>query len=343
MVKCFSTFLNGHGGPENLIYKENSLKAPNNKEVLVKIEYSGINFADIMSRQGLYTTRLKPPYVLGMEVSGVVEDIGKNASPSLIGKTVIGLCKSGGYSTYVNINEDQLFLIDQKYSDIAAAIPVNYLTAYFMIVHQANVKNGEWILIHGIGGGVGIAAMQIAKFLGAKIIGTASSGKFDEIRKFGNIELIDYRKNNFKDQVLEITDGRGADVILDPLGGKQLNESYSCLSEFGRLGTYGFSSAALSNKKNLFKIIPQYLAMPKFSPLELMRKNKTVYGFHLGLIKYRKDLVKAYSSEILSMLDNKIINPKIDKIFPLSKASDAHIYIAKRKNIGKILLSPNES
>ena len=343
MTNCYSVFLDKYGGPENLTYKENILGNPKDDEVLVKVDYSGINFADIMSRQGLYTTRLKPPYVIGMEISGTIIKVGLNISTSLIGKTVAGLCKSGGYSNYINVRADQLFVIDKKYSEIAASIPVNYLTAYFMIVHQANIQKGEWILIHGIGGGVGMAAMQIAKYLGAKIIGTASSGKFDRIKKNGDIELIDYRNESFSDRVLSITDGYGADVILDPLGGKELNESYECLSEFGRLGCYGFSTAALSNKRNFFKIIPQYLGMPRFNPLELMRKNKTVYGFHLGLIRNRKDLIKKYAKIIFEMLDNKIIVPSIDKIFPLFQASDAHRYIGERKNLGKILLRCDES
>jgi len=343
MVDCYSTFLNRYGGPENLVYKKCTLKNLKDEEVLVKVNYSGINFADIMSRQGLYTTRLRPPYVLGMEISGTIERVGSSISNSIIGKTVTGLCKSGGYSNYVNVKADQLFEIDKKYSEIAASIPVNYLTAYFMIVHQANIQKGEWILIHGVGGGVGIAAMQIAKHLGAKIIGTASAGKFGRIKKIEDIEIIDYRKEKFSDRVLDITDGYGADVILDPLGGKELSESYRCLSEFGRLGTYGFSSAAPSNKRNLFKIIPQYIRMPRFNPLELMKKNKTVYGFHLGLIKNRKDLVKKYAKILIQMLDDKIIEPMVDKVFPLSKASDAHRYIGQRKNLGKILLKPDES
>lgn len=343
MFDCHSVFLNKYGGPESLIYKKNTLDQLLDKEVLVKVDYSGINFADIMSRQGLYTTQLKPPYVLGMEISGIIKKVGKNISEDLIGKSVTGLCKSGGYSDYVNVRADQLFIIDNKYSEKAAAIPVNYLTAYFMIVHQANLQEKEWILIHGIGGGVGIAAAQLAKHFGAKIIGTASGNKFKRLKEIGDFELIDYQKEKFSDRVLAITNGSGADVILDPLGGKELNESYRCLSEFGRLGTYGFSSAALSSKRNFFKIIPQYIGMPRFNPLKLMKKNKTVFGFHLGLIESRKDLVKKYADILIQMLDNEIISPVVDKVFPLSKASDAHALIGQRKNIGKILLKPDES
>jgi NADPH:quinone reductase-like Zn-dependent oxidoreductase len=237
---------------------------------------------------------------------------------------------------------NQLFFINEKWLDVAAAIPVNYLTAYFMMVHQAAIREDEWFLIHGIGGGVGIAALQIAQYLGVKIIGTCSGWKHDQIHDMGVEHVIDYRSENFKDRVLEITDGNGADVIIDSLGGKALKDSFGCLAEFGRLISYGFSKAAPGTKKNILKILPEYLGMPKFNPMHLMAKNKGVFGFHLGLIQKRQDLVKKYGSLLLKWLDDGIISPKVDTIFPLEKAAEAHQYISDRKNFGKVLLMADE-
>jgi NADPH:quinone reductase-like Zn-dependent oxidoreductase len=342
MTECQSIFVTKHGVPDVLKLKSDSLKEPIIGEVCVKIKYSGINFADIMGRMGLYPTAPNPPYVPGFEIAGIIEKTGDDSTKSLVGRAVVGLSRFHGYSTHTNVPVNQLFFINEKWLDVAAAIPVNYLTAYFMMVHQAAIRENEWFLIHGIGGGVGIAALQIAQHLGVKIIGTCSGWKHDQIHEMGVEHVIDYRSENFKDRVLEITDGNGADVIIDSLGGKALKDSFGCLAEFGRLISYGFSKAAPGTKKNILKILPEYLGMPKFNPMHLMSKNKGVFGFHLGLIRKRQDLVKKYGSLLLKWLDDGIISPKVDAIFPLEKAAEAHQYISDRKNFGKVLLMADE-
>jgi NADPH:quinone reductase-like Zn-dependent oxidoreductase len=342
MTKCQSIFVTKHGVPDVLKLKPDSLKEPIIGEVCVKIKYSGINFADIMGRMGLYPTAPKPPYVPGFEIAGIIEKTGEDSTKNLVGRAVVGLSRFHGYSTHTNVPLNQLFFIDEKWLNVAAAIPVNYLTAYFMMVHQAAIRENEWFLIHGIGGGVGIAAIQIAQHLGVKIIGTCSGWKHNQIHEMGVEHVIDYRSENFKDRVLEITDGNGADVIIDSLGGRALKDSYGCLAEFGRLISYGFSKAAPGTKKNILKIIPEYLGMPKFNPMHLMSKNKGVFGFHLGLIQKRQDLVKKYGSLLLKWLDDGIISPKVDTIFPLEKAAEAHQYISDRNNFGKVLLMADE-
>ena len=197
MTDCQSVFITRHGPPSVLQLQSSSLSDPRQHEVQVKIKYSGINFADIMSRIGIYSTRLKPPYIPGMEIAGVVMKTGADEYNSILGKTVVGICKSGGYSTHVNVPAEQLFIIEDKWLSVAASIPVNYLTAYFMMLHQGSLKKDETILIHGIGGGVGIAALQIAQNIGATIIGTASLGKHAKIQEFGVDNLIDYRNEKF--------------------------------------------------------------------------------------------------------------------------------------------------
>ena len=342
ITNCQSVFLTKHGAPEVLKMMSSSISRPKEYEVQVKIKYAGINFADIMSRMGLYPTRLKVPYVPGMEIAGIVSYTGENISKDMVGKAVVGICKSGGYSDNVNVSANQLFTIDPKWLDVAASIPVNYLTAYFMMIHQGNLRKNETILIHGIGGGVGIAALQIAKKIGSVIIGTASGNKHDKLRKMGVEHLIDYRTENFKDRVLQITENRGADLILDSLGGRALGNSYACLSEFGRVAVYGFSTAAKGPKRNYFKILPEYLGMPKFSPSNMMMKNRGAFGFHLGLIKHRTDLVKEYGDLLFKWLEDGTIKPVIDTVFSLEKASEAHRYITERKNFGKVLLTPDK-
>ena len=342
MNKCESVFIKNYGTPDVLKLEETTISEPTPNEVQVEVSFSGINFADIMSRMGLYTTRLKPPYSLGMEIAGKVKNAGSNRLEKYVGKTVVGLCKSGGYSTRVNVPFEQLFIIDEKWLNVSAAIPVNYLTAYFMMFHQGSIRKDETILIHGAGGGVGVAALQLAKYAGANIIGTASKGKHQKLKELGLHHIIDYQNRDFYEECNDITNGRGVDLVLDSLGGFELNKSYKILSEFGRVGIYGFSTAVTGPKRNYLKILPKFLGTPKFKPTHLMMKNQGVFGFHLGMIKSRKDLVRRYGENIFNLLEKGEINPVIDSVFDLEKASEAHWHIANRKNFGKVLLACNK-
>ena len=339
MNDCRSVFITRHGGPDVLELRSTSISDPKEDEVLVEIKYSGINFADIMSRMGLYTTRLKPPYRLGMEIAGVVSKSGSEKNRSMVGSAVVGFCRSGGYSSHLNVPAEQLFVIDDKWLNVAAAIPVNYLTAYFMMIHQGSLRKDETILIHGIGGGVGIAALQIANKIGAKIIGTASAGKHSKIRDLGVEHLIDYQSEDFSERVMEMTHGKGVDLVMESLGGKELAKSYACLSEFGRVGAFGFSPAGTGPKRSYLKILPKFLKMPSFSPRDMMMKNKGAFGFHLGMIRERKDLVAEYGKVLFDWLEDGTIDPVIDSVFKLEQESDAHQYIGDRKNFGKVLLT----
>ncbi|MBT3300506.1 MAG: zinc-binding dehydrogenase [Candidatus Marinimicrobia bacterium] len=329
-----------HGRPNVLKYHECTLSSLKANELQIQVHYSGINFADILGRMGLYPSAPKPPYVPGFEISGKVMAAENDSHSHWIGKSVMAMTRFNGYSSVLNIPENQVFEIEESFLKQGAAIPVNYLTAYFMMTKQANLQKNEWILIHGIGGGVGIAALQLAKFLGANIIGTASKQKHERLQGMGIEHLIDYQREDFYEQVMNITDGKGADVILDSLGGKALKKSYDSLGEFGRLVTYGFSQVASGNKKNWLKIIPEYLGMPKFNPMKLMMENKGVFGFHLGMLSQRQDLIQEISRHLIQWLSDGRISPVVDKVFPLSEAKEAHQYIADRKNFGKILLSP---
>ena len=328
-----------HGAPNVMQFKESLIANPKPNELQIEIHFSGINFADILGRMGLYPTAPKPPYVPGFEISGKVVAVGDDSLLPWIGKSIMGMTRFDGYASATNIPVDQIFEIDESFLEKGAAIPVNYLTAYFMMITQCNLQKDEWVLIHGIGGGVGIAAIQIAQKLGAKIIGTASKGKHERLKKMGIDHLIDYRTEDFKKRALDITEGKGVQVVLDPLGGKALKKSYDSLSEFGRLVAYGFSQAAPGSTKNWFKILPEYLGMPKFDPMKLMMQNKGVFGFHLGMLRKRQDLVQHTSQLLIDWLSDGTISPLVDTVFPLSDIQQAHQYIADRKNFGKVLLS----
>jgi len=331
------------GSPNTLKVRESTLGDPGPGQLSVKIKYAGINFADLLARMGLYPGSPKPPYVPGFEFSGIVEKAGSEELESWVGKPVLGVTKTGAYSSQILAEESLLIPLNSE-SELksAAAIPVNYFTAFGMLITQANLQENEWFLIHGIGGGVGIAALQVARILKAKVIGTASLGKHERLKKMGVENLIDYNSEDFLPRVMEITRGKGADVIIDPIGGSNLERSYKALSSLGRLVNYGFSTAAPGNKGKSLKAIREFLMRKKFDPLEMMASNKGVFGFHLGRLRGSSDFHLKASTKVMEWFHSGAIEPVVDKVFSFQQAAQAHQYIHDHKNIGKVLLSPHE-
>lgn len=332
-----------NGNPQVLQVQSAEGVTPAENEVKIKVHFSGINFADLLMRMGLYPTAPKPPFVPGYEISGIVTEAGANTNPELVGKAVVAMTKFGGYSSIINIKSSRVFVLESAdHLKDAAAIPVNYLTAYMMMVVQASLKKGEWLLVHGVGGGVGIAALQIAKILGTKVIGTASAHKHDRLKAMGLEHVIDYHDTDFVKYAKEVTDGRGADVVLDPIGGSHLNRSFKALGSLGRLVCYGFSTAAVSNKKKWITLLKEFATMPRFSPVKLMGTNKAVFGCHLGMLLDRETELTKATRILLDWYREGKIKPEVDQVFPFSQAGAAHQYIHDHKNFGKVLLTPLE-
>ena len=196
-------------------------------EIRIRVKASGVNFADILARQGLYPDSPKIPCVVGYEVSGTVDDRGPGVDQSWLGKDVFALTRFGGYSDVVVVPEKQTFPKPASLSyDQAAAIPVNYLTAWQLLVVMGSLKPEETVLVHNAGGGVGLAAIDIARHIGATIYGTASSGKHAFLRRRGLHEAIDYRRKDWTVELDRLTKGKGVALITDPLGGNHWKKSY---------------------------------------------------------------------------------------------------------------------
>ena len=197
------------GPPEVLQVKEAADPAPNAGEVRIRVEASGVNFADIMGRMGVYPDLPPIPVVPGYEVGGRIDAVASGVDQSWIGQDVVAMTRFGGYADVVCVPVKQIFPRPAGLSALeGAAIPVNYFTAWQLVVVMGALKAKETVLIHSVGGGVGIAATQIAKHVGARVIGTASAGKHDEMRALGVDHLIDYRTEDFETRTREITDGR---------------------------------------------------------------------------------------------------------------------------------------
>ena len=332
-----------HGGPEVLHVREKAEPQLKSGDVLIDVKFSGINFADLLMRMGLYPSAPKPPFTPGYEVSGVIAKVGSTENDELLGKSVAALTKFGGYSSKVVVKKDRLIaLSDGVDMALAAAMPVVYLTSYVMLSLQAHLQKDEWVLIHNIGGGVGLAAVELSRMIGANIIGTASAGKHDRLREKGIHHLIDYNTEDFVARVKEITEGKGMDVIVDPIGGENLKKSYKALGSFGRLVSFGFSKAASGPRRKVLHLLKEYIKTPKFSPIQLMGHNKGVFGCHLGMVMDRQELLQECMQKLMSYFQSGDINPHIDRVFPLNRVTDAHQYIMDRRNFGKVLLAADD-
>lgn len=329
------------GGPDVLELRELPDPHPEKGQVRIDVAGSGINFADIMARMGMYPDAPPLPAVVGYEVSGVVDEVGEEVTTHKAGDRVLAFIRFGGYSDKVVVNEDQAMALPENLPTIdAAGIPVNYLTAWTMMVHLGNIKPGETVLVHSAGGGVGLAALQIANWREAKVIGTASASKHDRLEKLGVWKCIDYNTEDFAKVVKETTKGRGADLILDAVGGKSFSKSYKCLAPFGKLFLFGGSSLAPSKSRKLVSAIAGLVQMPRFSPISLMQNNRGVFGVNMGRLWGEKAHLQQAMQRVLELVEKGAFAPVIDKVFPFDQAAQAHHYIQDRKNFGKVLLKP---
>jgi NADPH:quinone reductase-like Zn-dependent oxidoreductase len=335
-----SVVITRHGSPEVLKVSEAPDPIPKPGEIRIAVRASGVNFADIMARLGLYPDAPPPPCVVGYEVAGVVDAVGSSDVPFHAGDRVFAFTRFGGYASAIVVPAAAAFQTPESLSDAeAAAIPVNYLTASLALYQMANVAEGETVLVHGAGGGVGIAATQLAKLRGATIIGTASPSKLGTIRALGVDYAIDYRGSDVAGEVRRLTNGRGVDVVLDSIGGRSFRVSYELLAPLGRLVIYGVSSLASGERRNLWRIAQTLIAMPSFKPLSLMNANRGVFGLNLGHLWNEADRLRAGMQQIETELAAGRLRPVIAKTFPLEDAAGAHRYMQSRANIGKVILT----
>ena len=220
----------------------------------------------------------------------------------------------------------------------AAAIPVNYLTAWQLLAVMGSLKPEETVLIHNAGGGVGLAAIDIARHIGATIYGTASSGKHAFLKQRGLHEAIDYRTKDWSIELKRLTRGKGVELITDPLGGNHWKKSFSALRSTGRLGMFGVSVATTSKLFGPLRLLPVALGMPLFHPIPLMNRNRSAFGVNLGHMWHEAGMLANWMQILLKGVADGWVRPHVDKTFPLAKAGEAQTYMEERKNTGKVIL-----
>ena len=328
-----------YGAADVFEMREGPDPTPREGEVRIRVRAAGINFADILARIGLYPDAPKPPIVVGYEVAGVVDAIGPGVSHPLEGDRVVALTRFGGYSDVVVVPAWQAFRFPDRLSDAeAAAVPVTYLTAAIALYKMAAVTAGEIVLVHNAGGGVGIAATQLARLRRATVIGTASAAKHHALRSFGVEHAIDYRTASVEEEVKRFTRGRGVDVILDPIGGGSFGASYRMLAPLGRLVMLGISSMS-GEKRNAWRVLRSWWAMKAFDPLSLINRNRGVFGLNVGHLWDERRQLQPLMDYLMTELSAGRLEPIVARTFPLERAGDAHRFIQSRANIGKVVLT----
>lgn len=333
--------ITAHGGPEKLVLRDAPDPVPGAGTLRIRVHASGINFADVLARQGLYPDAPKPPCVVGYEVSGIVDAVGAGVGKDWFGKEVFALTRFGGYADAVVVPEAQVFARPAGLShEQCAAIPVNYLTAWQLLVTMGSLHQDETVLIHNAGGGLGLAAIDITRHIGARSIGTASPGKHAFLKQRGLDEAIDYRGKDWAVELARLTDGRGVELVTDPLGGSHWKKSYRALRSTGRLGMFGVSTATESGLFGPLRLLSAAMGMPLFHPVGLMNANKAVFGVNLGHMWDEVGKLRGWMEVLLHGVEDGWVRPHIDRSFSYDQAGEAHAWLEARKNTGKVVLVP---
>jgi NADPH:quinone reductase-like Zn-dependent oxidoreductase len=333
-----------HGGTDVLQVRESPDPLPTQGQVRVRVRAAGLNFGDSMARQGLYPDAPKPPCVVGHEGAGVVDALGPGVSGIELGTRVLFLTRFQGHASLVCVPTAQVAAIPAAMSfEVAAAIPLNYLTAYHMLFEIARLRGGEQLLIHMAAGGVGTAVLQLCRTVpGVVTYGTAATSKHDYLRECGCLHPIDPRRASYVETIRELTAGRGLDVVLDPLGGPDWHKGYTLLREGGVLIAFGFANMNTGDRRRPLHMLKQLARVPRFSPVRLMNDNRTVSGMKVGLLYQRPELLQQELGALIALFERGQIRPHVFASYPFSRAADAHADLEQRRNVGKVVLVPND-
>jgi NADPH:quinone reductase-like Zn-dependent oxidoreductase len=324
-----------HGGPGVLQVQEQPDAPLGAGGVRIEVAAAGINFADVMARMGLYPDAPDTPCVVGYEVAGTVLELGEGVEHLTPGQRVFASTKFGGYASQVVAQASEVVELPDGLSfEQGAAIPVNYATAWAGLLGYGSLQPGERVLIHSAGGGVGIAATQIAKSVGAEVYGTASPGKHARISELGVDHVLDYTKSGWQSGLPQF------DVILDAIGGKSFRQSYSLLRAGGRLVAFGASSVVSGEKKNVVTALRAVARMPRFNMMKQMSESKAVIGLNMLSLWKDRGTLQPWVAPLREMLADGTVKPVIAGAYSFEDAGAAQTMIVERRNVGKVVLTP---
>lgn len=318
--------IEGKGGPEVLVPREVAMPEPGPGQLLVRNAAAGVNRPDVQQRKGLYPAPKGHSPIPGLEIAGHVASVGAGVSRFKVGDAVMALVNGGGYATHTIAEEGSCLAVPTDLDMVhAAGMPETFFTVWNNVFERGRLKRGEWLLIHGGSSGIGVAAIQMAKAFGAKVIVTAGSAeKCSACLKLGADAAIDYSTTDFVEAVKEITQGHGADVILDMVGADYIDRDIISAAEDGRIVCIAFQKGAQVTA-DLQRMMLKRVTITG-STLRI-RTNEIKAGFARGLETY-----------ILPMLADGRIKIIMDSTYPLARACDAHARMDGGQHIGKIVL-----
>ena len=324
-----------HGGPGVLEVQEQPDPVLGPGQVRIEVAAAGINFADVMARMGLYADAPKTPCVVGYEVAGTILELGEGVENLAVGQRVFAGTKFGGYASQVVAGAgDIVALPDELSFEQGAAIPVNYGTAWAGLIGYGSLQAGERVLVHSAGGGVGIAATQIAKRYGAEVYGTASPGKHERCTEIGVDHVLDYTKSGWEQGLPQF------DVILDAVGRKSFRQSYSLLRPGGRLVAFGASSVVSGERKNVVTALRAVARMPRFNMIKQMSESKAVIGLNMLSLWKDRGTLEPWIAPMRELLEDGTVKPVVAGTFSFADAGKAQTMIVERRNVGKVVLTP---
>ncbi|MDZ7291705.1 MAG: zinc-binding dehydrogenase [candidate division KSB1 bacterium] len=338
-----SVFLTQHGDESVLQYGELPTPVAGPNQVLVEIKACALNHLDLWIRRGIPTLKVKMPHILGSDISGVVAQVGAGVSHVQVGQEVVlnpgiscGHCQAclsgfdnncreygllgehlcGGYAQFIVVPSQNIIPKPENLHFVAAAAyPLTFLTSWHMLVTQCQVRPGDWVLVLAAGSGVGVAAIQIAKLYNATVIAAAGSeAKLEKAKELGADYLINYEKQNFREEVRKLTDKRGVDIVFEHVGEKTWDDSIKSLAQGGRLATCG----ATTGYKAVTDLRYVYF------------RNLKIFG---NLMGSKSELWK-----ITELFKTGKLRPVIDRVLPLTAAAEAHRILAQREQFGKVVL-----
>jgi NADPH:quinone reductase-like Zn-dependent oxidoreductase len=309
------------GPPEVLRVEERPDPEPGPGQVAIDVRACGVNFADTMARVGLYPDAPDLPAVVGYEVAGTV--VGS-------GERVLAGTRFGGYASRVVVGEEDVVPLPERLSfEQGAAIPVNYATAWAGLVRYGGVQSGERVLLQAAAGGVGIAAIQLAKRFGAEVYGAASPAKHDAVRAQGAV-AVDYGQRGLPK----------FDLVMDAVGGRSFRRSYDLLNPGGRLIAFGASAVMSGEKRNLITAARAALRMPRFNLIKQMSASKSVIGLNMLTLWDHAGTLRRWIDPLVELMEDGTIQPVVAAAVPFDAAPEAHRMIAERRNVGKVVLTP---
>lgn len=315
------------GGPEVLRLEDAPDPVPRAGEVLIRVRAAGVNFADTRFRLGTYFVRPRFPAIPGLEAAGEIVALGEGVEERQVGERVMALGANAYAELMVSPAASTYPLPDGLSFEAAAALPVQGLTAHHLLGLAGRLRAGESVLVHAAAGGVGSLAVQLAKRAGAGlVVGTSSGAKVELVRSLGGDLAIDYGREDFAARVKEATGGRGVDVILEMLGGREAcRRNLASLAPFGRLIVYGAASGELG---------------AAIEPVSLMAKNQSVIGYYLTPIVADRALCAPALAELASLVTSGALRLVQGGSYPLADAARAHAALESRATVGKLVLLP---